>query len=163
MENTFQNLTLLSSSVQDIGRVTGPPIFNPVANEIYLNFESTTPCQADKHFNYTSLIAFHCKRGVSMVSGRRDRPDAGAPLGEPGSAGQVGRSVEARQHLQGPLGLLRVEARAPQGPWACICSGTAGDESAQKDEAAAVCPSRACVCMCARALTWMPREPAGSP
>uniref|UniRef100_A0A5F9C0Z7 Cation-independent mannose-6-phosphate receptor n=1 Tax=Oryctolagus cuniculus TaxID=9986 RepID=A0A5F9C0Z7_RABIT len=50
----------------DIGRVTGPPIFNPVANEIYLNFESTTPCQADKHFNYTSLIAFHCKRGISM-------------------------------------------------------------------------------------------------
>ncbi|MBZ3890423.1 Cation-independent mannose-6-phosphate receptor, partial [Sciurus carolinensis] len=50
----------------DIGRVTGPPILNPVANEIYLNFESSTPCLADKHFNYTSLIAFHCKRGVSM-------------------------------------------------------------------------------------------------
>ncbi|XP_008584980.1 PREDICTED: cation-independent mannose-6-phosphate receptor [Galeopterus variegatus] len=50
----------------DIGRVAGPPILNPVANEIYLNFESSTPCLADKHFNYTSLIAFHCKRGVSM-------------------------------------------------------------------------------------------------
>ncbi|KAM7135316.1 cation-independent mannose-6-phosphate receptor isoform 2-T2 [Molossus nigricans] len=50
----------------DIGRVTGPPILNSVANEVYLNFESSTPCQADKHFNYTSLIAFHCKRGVSM-------------------------------------------------------------------------------------------------
>nr|XP_045014516.1 cation-independent mannose-6-phosphate receptor [Jaculus jaculus] len=50
----------------DIGRVTGPPIFNPVANEIYLNFESSTPCAADRYFNYTSLIAFHCKRGVSM-------------------------------------------------------------------------------------------------
>ncbi|KAM4815966.1 cation-independent mannose-6-phosphate receptor [Urocitellus parryii] len=50
----------------DIGRVTGPPILNPVANEIYLNFESSTPCLADRHFNYTSLIAFHCKRGVSM-------------------------------------------------------------------------------------------------
>ncbi|XP_014444729.1 cation-independent mannose-6-phosphate receptor [Tupaia chinensis] len=50
----------------DIGRVSGPPILNPVANEIYLNFESSTPCVADKHFNYTSLIAFHCKRGISM-------------------------------------------------------------------------------------------------
>nr|XP_019605252.1 PREDICTED: cation-independent mannose-6-phosphate receptor [Rhinolophus sinicus] len=50
----------------DIGRVSGPPILNPVANEVYLNFESSTPCAADKHFNYTSLIAFHCKRGVSM-------------------------------------------------------------------------------------------------
>ncbi|XP_053769591.1 cation-independent mannose-6-phosphate receptor [Desmodus rotundus] len=50
----------------DIGRVAGPPILNPVANEVYLNFESSTPCLADKHFNYTSLIAFHCKRGVSM-------------------------------------------------------------------------------------------------
>ncbi|XP_012590642.1 PREDICTED: cation-independent mannose-6-phosphate receptor [Condylura cristata] len=51
----------------DIGRVSGPPSFNPVANEIYLNFESSTPCAADKLFNYTSLIVFHCKRGVSMV------------------------------------------------------------------------------------------------
>lgn len=50
----------------DIGRVTGPPILNPIANEIYLNFESSTPCAADPHSNYTSLIAFHCKRGVSM-------------------------------------------------------------------------------------------------
>ncbi|KAK2501049.1 hypothetical protein MC885_011037 [Smutsia gigantea] len=50
----------------DIGRVTGPPILNPIANEVYLNFESSTPCLADRHFNYTSLIAFHCKRGVSM-------------------------------------------------------------------------------------------------
>ncbi|XP_053447080.1 cation-independent mannose-6-phosphate receptor [Nycticebus coucang] len=50
----------------DIGRVSGPPILNPIAKEVYLNFESNTPCLADKHFNYTSLIAFHCKRGVSM-------------------------------------------------------------------------------------------------
>ncbi|XP_022416368.1 cation-independent mannose-6-phosphate receptor [Delphinapterus leucas] len=50
----------------DIGRVTGPPILNPIANEVYLNFESTTPCLVNKRFNYTSLIAFHCKRGVSM-------------------------------------------------------------------------------------------------
>ncbi|XP_077611202.1 cation-independent mannose-6-phosphate receptor [Crocuta crocuta] len=50
----------------DIGRVTGPPVLNPIANEVYLNFESSTPCLADKHFNYTSLIVFHCKRGVSM-------------------------------------------------------------------------------------------------
>ncbi|GAB1300523.1 Cation-independent mannose-6-phosphate receptor [Apodemus speciosus] len=50
----------------DIGRVTGPPIFNPVVNEVYLNFESSTPCLADKYMNYTSLITFHCKRGVSM-------------------------------------------------------------------------------------------------
>lgn len=27
----------------DIGRVTGPPILNPIANEVYLNFESSTP------------------------------------------------------------------------------------------------------------------------
>ncbi|EDL83054.1 insulin-like growth factor 2 receptor, isoform CRA_d [Rattus norvegicus] len=52
----------------DIGRVTGPPIFNPVANEVYLNFESSTPCLADKYMNYTSLIAFHCRRGISMVT-----------------------------------------------------------------------------------------------
>ncbi|XP_029327247.1 cation-independent mannose-6-phosphate receptor [Mus caroli] len=50
----------------DIGRVSGPPIFNPVANEVYLNFESSTHCLADKYMNYTSLITFHCKRGVSM-------------------------------------------------------------------------------------------------
>ncbi|XP_060061207.1 cation-independent mannose-6-phosphate receptor isoform X2 [Erinaceus europaeus] len=50
----------------DIGRVTGPPILNPIANEVYLNFESSTPCAADSHFNYTSLITFHCKRGISM-------------------------------------------------------------------------------------------------
>ncbi|XP_037376580.1 cation-independent mannose-6-phosphate receptor isoform X2 [Talpa occidentalis] len=50
----------------DIGRVTGPPAFNPVANEVYLNFESSTPCATNSLFNYTSLIVFHCKRGVSM-------------------------------------------------------------------------------------------------
>ncbi|XP_023555112.1 cation-independent mannose-6-phosphate receptor [Octodon degus] len=50
----------------DIGRVTGPPRLSPAGNEVYLTLESSTPCIADKHFNYTSVITFHCKRGVSM-------------------------------------------------------------------------------------------------
>lgn len=66
--SNFLKCCLLFFFAQDIGRVTGPPVLNPIANEVYLNFESSTPCLADKHFNYTSLIVFHCKRGVSMVS-----------------------------------------------------------------------------------------------
>ena len=64
--------------------MAGPPILNPIANEVYLNFESSTPCLADRHFNYTSLIAFHCKRGVSMVSerwGEGRSCSAGRPAG----------------------------------------------------------------------------------
>ncbi|KAM5228759.1 cation-independent mannose-6-phosphate receptor [Ctenodactylus gundi] len=56
----------VSGSPLDIGRVSGPPVLNLLANEIYLNFVSSTPCLADPHFNYTSLITFHCKRGISM-------------------------------------------------------------------------------------------------
>ncbi|XP_006882881.1 PREDICTED: cation-independent mannose-6-phosphate receptor [Elephantulus edwardii] len=50
----------------DIGRVTGPPTLNPTTNEVSMSFESTTPCAEDRRVNYTSVITFHCKRGVSM-------------------------------------------------------------------------------------------------
>uniref|UniRef100_A0A8C0J8H0 Insulin like growth factor 2 receptor n=1 Tax=Chelonoidis abingdonii TaxID=106734 RepID=A0A8C0J8H0_CHEAB len=48
----------------DIGRITGPPKINPAVNEVYITFNSTTPCEADKTFS--SLIVFHCKRGTSL-------------------------------------------------------------------------------------------------
>uniref|UniRef100_A0A8C4YRY5 Insulin like growth factor 2 receptor n=1 Tax=Gopherus evgoodei TaxID=1825980 RepID=A0A8C4YRY5_9SAUR len=48
----------------DIGRITGPPKINPAVNEVYITFNSTTACEADKTFS--SLIVFHCKRGTSL-------------------------------------------------------------------------------------------------
>ncbi|XP_058516485.1 cation-independent mannose-6-phosphate receptor isoform X4 [Ochotona princeps] len=56
----------VDGSPLDIGRVTGPPVLNSAANEVYMNFASKTPCLKDKRLNYTSLITFHCRRGVSM-------------------------------------------------------------------------------------------------
>lgn len=66
-----------------------------MANEVYLNFESSTPCSADKNFNYTSLISFHCKRGVSMVSVPASM--VGVPAGVAGMPrGEGGCSVRER-------------------------------------------------------------------
>uniref|UniRef100_A0A8D0GH90 Insulin like growth factor 2 receptor n=1 Tax=Sphenodon punctatus TaxID=8508 RepID=A0A8D0GH90_SPHPU len=50
----------------DIGRITGPPKINSALNEVYITFNSTTPCKADKSLNYTSLIVFHCNRGTNL-------------------------------------------------------------------------------------------------
>ena len=97
--NDYLPETSSAFSVQDIGRVAGPPILNPIANEVYLNFESSTPCLADRHFNYTSLITFHCKRGVSMVSGHRCTRHRCA--GRPARAGgprSLPRTKAARVH-----------------------------------------------------------------
>ncbi|CAM5101789.1 unnamed protein product [Eretmochelys imbricata] len=50
----------------DIGRITEPPKINPAVNEVYITFNSTTPCEGNKMFNYNSLIVFHCKRGTNL-------------------------------------------------------------------------------------------------
>ncbi|XP_043858247.1 cation-independent mannose-6-phosphate receptor isoform X1 [Dromiciops gliroides] len=52
----------------DVGRVTGPPQINHATNEIYMTFDSSTPCPSDRNANYSSIILFHCKRGISMGS-----------------------------------------------------------------------------------------------
>uniref|UniRef100_A0A8B9Q7D4 Insulin like growth factor 2 receptor n=1 Tax=Apteryx owenii TaxID=8824 RepID=A0A8B9Q7D4_APTOW len=49
----------------DIGRVTEPPKINEAVNEVYITYNSTTPCQINK-LNYTSLIVFHCSQGTSL-------------------------------------------------------------------------------------------------
>uniref|UniRef100_A0A4X2LI69 Cation-independent mannose-6-phosphate receptor n=1 Tax=Vombatus ursinus TaxID=29139 RepID=A0A4X2LI69_VOMUR len=52
----------------DVGRVTGPPQLNRATNEIYVTFDSSTPCPLDRNANYSSIILFHCKRGINMGS-----------------------------------------------------------------------------------------------
>ncbi|XP_038598480.1 LOW QUALITY PROTEIN: cation-independent mannose-6-phosphate receptor [Tachyglossus aculeatus] len=52
----------------DIGRITGPPTLNVAADEIYITFDSTTPCSSNETVNYSSLIVFHCKRGLDVGS-----------------------------------------------------------------------------------------------
>ncbi|XP_068926465.1 cation-independent mannose-6-phosphate receptor [Petaurus breviceps papuanus] len=52
----------------DVGRVTGPPQLNRATNEIYITFDSSTPCPLDRNANYSSIILFHCKRGINMGS-----------------------------------------------------------------------------------------------
>ncbi|XP_062428306.1 cation-independent mannose-6-phosphate receptor isoform X2 [Rhea pennata] len=50
----------------DIGRVTEPPKINEAMNEVYITYNSTTPCEINNKLNYTSLIVFHCIQGTSM-------------------------------------------------------------------------------------------------
>ncbi|XP_062980546.1 cation-independent mannose-6-phosphate receptor [Elgaria multicarinata webbii] len=50
----------------DIGRITAPPKLNTATNEVYIAFNSTTPCPDDKSLNYSSLIVFHCNRGENL-------------------------------------------------------------------------------------------------
>uniref|UniRef100_A0A8C4P4C4 Insulin like growth factor 2 receptor n=1 Tax=Dromaius novaehollandiae TaxID=8790 RepID=A0A8C4P4C4_DRONO len=50
----------------DIGRVTEPPKMNEAVNEVYITYNSTTPCQINNKLNYTSLIVFHCSQGTSL-------------------------------------------------------------------------------------------------
>lgn len=50
----------------DIGRISGPPQINPANQEVYIQFESTTPCSTEKELNYTSLIVFHCAPGTDL-------------------------------------------------------------------------------------------------
>lgn len=80
-----------------------------MANEVYLNFESSTPCLADKNFNYTSLISFHCKRGVSMVS---------VPLGTAG----LRCAAEAELEPARPVSEPGAELSASLGPHGRLAS-----------------------------------------
>uniref|UniRef100_A0A8C3PZL1 Insulin like growth factor 2 receptor n=1 Tax=Chrysolophus pictus TaxID=9089 RepID=A0A8C3PZL1_CHRPC len=50
----------------DIGRVTQPPKLKEAVNEVYITYNSTTPCQINNKLNYTSLIVFHCSQGTSL-------------------------------------------------------------------------------------------------
>ncbi|XP_034964504.2 cation-independent mannose-6-phosphate receptor isoform X1 [Zootoca vivipara] len=50
----------------DIGRFTAPPKLNPATHEVYIAFNSTTPCLEDKSLKYSSLIVFHCSRGTNL-------------------------------------------------------------------------------------------------
>ncbi|XP_062345985.1 cation-independent mannose-6-phosphate receptor [Cinclus cinclus] len=56
----------VNESPIDIGRVTEPPQFNKAANEVYITYNSTTPCQISSGLNYTSVIVFHCSQGTSL-------------------------------------------------------------------------------------------------
>ncbi|XP_029452555.1 cation-independent mannose-6-phosphate receptor isoform X2 [Rhinatrema bivittatum] len=50
----------------DIGHVSQPPQINPSIQEVYITFDSTTPCPTDKNLNYSSLIVFHCNKGTDL-------------------------------------------------------------------------------------------------
>ncbi|NWJ02858.1 MPRI protein, partial [Crypturellus undulatus] len=50
----------------DIGRVTEAPKINEAVNEVYITYNSTTPCQLNDKLNYTSLIVFHCRQGTNL-------------------------------------------------------------------------------------------------
>ncbi|KAM9656105.1 cation-independent mannose-6-phosphate receptor isoform 1-T1 [Morphnus guianensis] len=56
----------VNESPIDIGRVTEPPRLNEAVNEVYITYNSTTPCQINNKLNYTSLIVFHCSQGTSL-------------------------------------------------------------------------------------------------
>nr|XP_054484731.1 cation-independent mannose-6-phosphate receptor isoform X5 [Agelaius phoeniceus] len=56
----------VNASPIDIGRVTEPPQFNKAANEVYITYNSTTPCQINNGLNYTSIIVFHCGQGTGL-------------------------------------------------------------------------------------------------
>ncbi|XP_064014257.1 cation-independent mannose-6-phosphate receptor [Pogoniulus pusillus] len=56
----------INGSPVDIGRVTEPPKLNEALNEVYITYNSTTPCQINNKMNYTSLIVFHCSQGTSL-------------------------------------------------------------------------------------------------
>ncbi|XP_061480276.1 cation-independent mannose-6-phosphate receptor isoform X2 [Rhineura floridana] len=50
----------------DIGRITAPPKVDTATNEVYIVFNSSTPCPEDETLNYSSLIVFHCSRGTNL-------------------------------------------------------------------------------------------------
>uniref|UniRef100_A0A8C8S5J2 Insulin like growth factor 2 receptor n=1 Tax=Pelusios castaneus TaxID=367368 RepID=A0A8C8S5J2_9SAUR len=90
----------VTGSPIDIGRITGPPNINPAVNEVYITFNSATPCEADKKFNYSSLIVFHCKRGTSLGKPKMIRRldcsfmfEWGTPLVCPDNVNMLGCSV----------------------------------------------------------------------
>uniref|UniRef100_A0A6J0UVP4 Cation-independent mannose-6-phosphate receptor isoform X1 n=1 Tax=Pogona vitticeps TaxID=103695 RepID=A0A6J0UVP4_9SAUR len=56
----------VTGSPIDIGRITGPPKLNTATNEVYITFNSNTPCPEDKNLNYSSRIVFHCNRGTNL-------------------------------------------------------------------------------------------------
>uniref|UniRef100_A0A8C5X5U1 Insulin like growth factor 2 receptor n=1 Tax=Malurus cyaneus samueli TaxID=2593467 RepID=A0A8C5X5U1_9PASS len=56
----------VNESPVDIGRVTEPPKLNVAVNEVYITYNSTTPCQINNKLNYTSVIMFHCSQGTSL-------------------------------------------------------------------------------------------------
>ncbi|XP_065487218.1 cation-independent mannose-6-phosphate receptor [Caloenas nicobarica] len=56
----------VNESPIDIGRVTEPPKLNEAVNEVYITYNSSTPCQINNKLNYTSLIIFHCSQGTSL-------------------------------------------------------------------------------------------------
>ncbi|XP_064196429.1 cation-independent mannose-6-phosphate receptor [Anguilla rostrata] len=57
----------------DIGRITFPPQINEAINEVYISFNSTTPCPTDSSQNYSSLLVFSCQAGTELGSPRMIR------------------------------------------------------------------------------------------
>uniref|UniRef100_A0A8D2Q893 Insulin like growth factor 2 receptor n=1 Tax=Varanus komodoensis TaxID=61221 RepID=A0A8D2Q893_VARKO len=56
----------ITGSPVDIGHITAPPKLNTATNEVYITYDSSTPCSEDKSLKYSSLIVFHCNRGENL-------------------------------------------------------------------------------------------------
>ncbi|KAG7460969.1 hypothetical protein MATL_G00204630 [Megalops atlanticus] len=50
----------------DIGRIASPPQINEAIGEVYIPFNSNTPCPSNRSVNYSSLIVFSCQRGTEL-------------------------------------------------------------------------------------------------
>ncbi|XP_072265418.1 cation-independent mannose-6-phosphate receptor [Pyxicephalus adspersus] len=52
----------------DIGRPTSPPQIDPVTKTVSMTMSSSTQCDAEKQLNYSTIIIFHCNKGVDLGS-----------------------------------------------------------------------------------------------
>ncbi|XP_054826091.1 cation-independent mannose-6-phosphate receptor [Eublepharis macularius] len=50
----------------DIGHIPAVPKLNSATNEVYIAYNSSTPCSANNVLNYSSRIVFHCNRGTNL-------------------------------------------------------------------------------------------------
>ncbi|MEQ2262533.1 hypothetical protein XENORESO_014772, partial [Xenotaenia resolanae] len=52
----------------DVGRTTTGPQINSITGEVFITYQSSTPCTADPQQNYSSTIIFTCQQGVELGS-----------------------------------------------------------------------------------------------
>ncbi|MED6270432.1 hypothetical protein CHARACLAT_010298 [Characodon lateralis] len=52
----------------DVGRTTTGPQINSITGEVFITYQSSTPCVANPQQNYSSTIIFTCQQGVELGS-----------------------------------------------------------------------------------------------
>ncbi|TRY58197.1 hypothetical protein DNTS_017408 [Danionella cerebrum] len=95
----------------DIGRITSPPRFNNINNEVEITFNSSTVCASDRTLNYSSKIIFTCQKGVELVRGVKRNDTAEASTLPQGTI-----------NLNQCVDVLDGESRTGQKHSLCICT-----------------------------------------